>query len=211
MVQKSASETNKTKEDTKGNSEKAKRNQGSTMIAIGVILIGVSLCLLGGTWGGDSESSSEDTNEAEVIEANCSATECLAQIEVADNPEKITEIIGVEPEGGEDGEYKWKISSKESIAREKSGDSYILQATIDKDKLANDTLDFSIFSELKQQLNKGESFSYDELVKKFNGVAGTLAGKTETSKRYIWVDNHDQTFGATFSTKDGQCSIISLR
>lgn len=209
MVQKLAPEKAKAKEDTKDASTKATHNQSSIMIAVGVILIGVSLCFLGARGG--SEPSSEDANEVEVIEANCSATECLAQIEVADSPEKITEVIGVEPEGGEDGEYKWKISNKESIAREKSGDSYILQATIDKEKLVNDTLDFSIFSELKQQLGKGESFSYDELVKKFNGVEGTLAGKTETSKRYIWVDNHDQTFGATFSNKDGQCSIITLR
>ena len=41
---------------------------------------------------------------------------------------------------------------------------------------------------------------------------GTLAGKTSTSKRYIWVNKYDQTFSATFSdTNDGKTSIISLR
>lgn len=153
-----------------------------------------------------------NTVEEETIETKCVITECIKEIETGDSIEKITEVIGVEPEIDETtGTAKWKFNSKESIAREKSGSSYILQATIDKTKIANDDVDLSIFTELKQKLENGESFTYDELVKQLGGVEGTLAGKTDTSKRYTWVDKHDQTFSATFSDKTGQCSIISLR
>ena len=65
---------------------------------------------------------------------------------------------------------------------------------------------------MRTSLGKGESFTYEEVVKKVGGVEGTLAGKTSTSKRYIWVNKYDQTFSATFSdTNDGKTSIISLR
>lgn len=146
----------------------------------------------------------------EMIDANCTASECMDKIETSDSVEKITEVIGVEPEEN-DGNYKWVLANKESVSREKSGSSSILQATINKDSIANDDLDFTIFTDLKKELESGESFTYDELVKRLNGVEGTLASKTDNSKRYIWVDKHNQTFSATFSNANGLCSIISLR
>jgi len=178
------------------------------VLVAAVVLIG--LYLLKGTE--DNAKVGSDVVEEEVIETKCAITECLEEITTSDSVEQITEVIGVEPEVDETtGAAKWKFSSKESIAREKSGSSYILQATLDKAKIASDAVDFSIFTELKQQLESGESFTYDELVKRLGGVEGTLAGKTDTSKRYTWADRHDQTFSATFSDKTGQCSIISLR
>lgn len=194
-------------------SEQAKKPVHQTVALVIAIVAGVALIALYILMGmEDSSTGSPTAFEEEVIEANCTVTECIAKIETSDSIEKITEIIGVEPETDEtSGTAKWKLSRKESIAREKSGSSYVLQATIDKTKIASGDVDFSIFSELKKTLESGESFNYDELAQKLGGVAGTLAGKTDTSKRYIWVDKHDQTLSATFSDKTGKCSIMSLR
>lgn len=183
----------------------------ANLITIAVVA-GVALIILALILGGDKSNPTASDVEEEVINANCTVVECITKITTSDDVAKITEVIGVEPETDEtSGASKWKLSSKESIVREKSGSSYILQATIDKTKLANPELDFSIFSTLKSELENGNSFTYDELVERLGGVEGTLAGKTDTSKRYIWVNNHDQTFSATFSDKTGECSIISLR
>lgn len=175
----------------------------------GITLIGLYFLL---TSENNSQNTSNVALEEETITTNCEITACLEQITTDDSVESITEVIGVEPEVDEaTGTAKWRFSGKESLAREKSGSGYILQATIDKTKIASQDVDFSVFSDLKRQLESGESFTYDELVERLGGVAGTLAGKTNTSKRYIWVDQHDQTFSATFSDKTGECTIISLR
>ncbi len=200
---------------TSQDKQTADKKKPTQVIALVVALIAVVLLIalyfLKGSEDHSNLSSNPPTAE-EVIETKCAISECLSQITTADSIEKITEVIGVEPETNDaNGSAKWKFSSKESLAREKSGSGYILQATIDKTKIASDAVDFSIFSDLKKQLESGESFTYDELVQKLGGVEGTLAGKTDTSKRYIWVDKHDQTFSATFSDKTGECSIISLR
>lgn len=202
-----------TKTSAAKSTEQAKKPVYQKVALVIAIIAGVALIALYILMGmEDSATGNPTAVEEEVIDANCAVTECITQIETSDSVEKITEIIGVEPEVDEtSGTAKWKLSSKESIAREKSGSSYILQATIDKTKIASNDVNFSIFSELKKDLESGESFTYDELVQKLGGVAGTLAGKTDTSKRYTWVDGHDQTLSATFSDKTGKCSIISLR
>lgn len=180
-------------------------------IIAGIALIGLYFLI---DTENNSDVSSGEVEEEEVIETKCSIADCMTKIDVEDSNEKITEIIGVEPEIDESGnKAKWVFSSKENITREKSSGSsqHTVQATIDKTKIKNGDLDFSIFTELKEELESGESFTYDELVKRLGGVQGTLAGLTSTSKRYIWVDNHNQTFSATFSNRNGECSIISLR
>ncbi len=147
------------------------------------------------------------------VQGNCEVRECITLLDTKKTVEEINEIIGFEGEKSNYSEnYTWKLSDKESITLDMSSTSPILQATIDKEKIKNEDNDFSIFSELKESLNKGKSYTYKEMVEKLGGVEGTLAGKTSTSDRYIWVDKNDRTFSATFSTtKDGKCSIISLR
>lgn len=195
------------------NSKDATKSNSQTTAIIIAIVAGVVLLILAFFLNGNSTAPTSNETTEEVISAHCTASECIKQIETTDSPEKITEIIGVEPEVDEaSGRHKWQLSSKESITLEKSSGGHTLQATIDKTTIANDKADFSSFSELKKTLEGGESFTYDELVAKLGGVEGTLAGKTSTSKRYIWVDDQDRTFAATFSdNNDGKCSIISLR
>ena len=66
--------------------------------------------------------------------------------------------------------------------------------------------------ELKELLDTGKSFTYEEAVQKLGGVEGVLDSKTSTSDGYMWVDKHGRTFRATFSTTiNNKCSIMTLR
>lgn len=152
----------------------------------------------------------EDTTK---VQGNCEVQECIKLINTDNTVEEINEIIGFSGEKSDYSDtYTWKLSDKESITLDMSSTSAILQATINKETIQSDDVDFSIYNEIKEDLNKGKIITYKEMVEKLGGVEGTLAGKTSTSDRYIWVDKHGRTFGATFSNKnDGKCTIISLR
>ncbi len=152
----------------------------------------------------------EDTQQ---LETKCEAKECIQLLNPKNTVEEINEIIGFSGEKSEyTHKYTWKLSAKESIILITSTGSAILQATIDKSTIKNENNDFSAYGEIKKALDKGKSFTYKEMVKKLGGVEGTLAGKTTTTNRYIWVDKHDRMFSATFSNKkNGKCTIISLQ
>lgn len=175
-----------------------------------MILSLVTLTLLTGCGENKSEVQKEETPK---VQGNCEVRECISLLDTKNTVEEINEIIGFEGEKSEYSEtYTWKLSDKESITLDMNSTSPILQATIDKEKVKDNDNDFSVFNDLKEDLNKGKSITYKEMVEKLGGVEGTLAGKTSTSDRYIWVDKNDRTFSATFkNTKDGKCSIISLR
>lgn len=154
----------------------------------------------------------EKQEQKEEAKGNCVATECIKQIKSNNTVEEINTIIGFEGEKSEYSEkYTWKLDSKTSIVLDISSTSPILQATLNKEELKSDAVDFGVYNDIKELLNKGTKITYAEMVEKLGGVEGTLAGRTENSDRYIWVDKHDRTFGATFSNDDGKCTIISLR
>lgn len=180
----------------------------------GYLIVGVvTLGLVTGCT--DTTKKATPEKEEEKIQGKCTVEECIKLIEPSNTIEEINEIIGFEAEKSEYSEtYKWKLSEKTWIDATPSttDSSYSLSANFDKSKIKNDKADFSNFSDIKASLGKGQSFTYEEMNEKVGGVEGILAGKTSTSKRYIWVNKNEQTFSATFSnTLDGKASIISLR
>lgn len=176
------------------------------------LLLGVLLLCLA-TGCGETKKKEKLVEETPKTQGKCEVRECITLLNTKNTTEEINEIIGFEGEKSEySNKYTWKLSDKESITLDMSSTSPILQATIDKEKVKNEDNDFSIFNELKGDLNQGKSITYKEMVEKLGGIEGTLAGRTSTSDRYIWVDKNDRTFSATFNnTKDGKCSIISMR
>lgn len=157
------------------------------------------------------QEQKQEENEKEIVKGNCNVVECIKQLNATDKIEKMNEVIGFE--GEKDGEdYKWQITKKTSLTAKKSGENYILQTTMIKEELANDKVDFGVYNELKELLDSGKSFTYEEVVQKLNGVEGVLSGKTSTSVSYMWVNKQNRVFSATFSdTINKKCSIISLR
>ncbi len=165
--------------------------------------------------GCNNSTKTETPAKKEEVKGNCKVEECIKLIEPSNSIEEINNIIGFEAEKSEYSEkYMWKLSDKTwiEVTPSVSDNSNSISANIDKTTIKSDKADFSNFTDIKASLGKGESFTYEEMVQKVGGVEGTLAGKTSTSKRYIWVNKHEQTFSATFSnTLDGKASIISLR
>ncbi len=180
--------------------------KGFTLFMMGLFLLG---CTTGCTSQVEENKRSEEKEEAK---GNCVATECIKQLKSTNTVEEINTVIGFDGEKSEYAEkYTWKLDSKTSIVLDMTSTSPILQANLNKEELKSDTVDFGVYNDIKEQLNKGTKITYKEMVEKLGGVEGTLAGRTESSERYIWVDKHSRTFGATFSNKDGKCTIISLR
>lgn len=149
------------------------------------------------------------------VRGNCEVRECIKELKTSNSIEEINDVIGFEAEKSEYSEsYKWQLSEKNWITLDNTGTSPILQATIDKSMVKNENNDFSVYQDIKKLLDSGKSLTYKEMVEKLGGVEGTLAGRTSTSDRYIWVDKNEQTFSATFSISGknkGKCTIISLR
>jgi len=151
-----------------------------------------------------------NTNKDDEPRGNCVVTECIKQIEATDTILKVNEIIGFEYEKDND-KYIWKLDKKNSITIDKSLDNQVVEATIEKDSIKNKDLDLSVYNDIKALLDNGKSLTYEEMVLKLGGINGTLAGKTSTTIRYIWVDRNERTFSATFSNKNNKCTIISIR
>ncbi len=174
-----------------------------------LMFVACSICAILCFSGCNSKVKEEKPKEE--TKGKCVITDCMKQIETSNSIEEINNIIGFEGDKNSSGdEYKWKLDSNNIITiKYYSSGSPTLQATIDKDLVKNDNVKLPTSSELKQQLKSG-SFTYQELVEKVGGVEGTIAGKTNSSVRYIWVDKSSMRLSATFDNKTGKCSIVSF-
>ena len=174
------------------------------------LMIALSLVVVTGC---QEEQKQEQKEEEEVVKGKCDVKECIKLLKATNTIEEMNEIIGFEAEKSEySEEYKWQITKKTSLTAKKSSENYILQTTMIKDEIASDKVDFGVYSELKELLDTGKSFTYEEAVQKLGGVEGVLDSKTSTSDGYMWVDKHGRTFRATFSTTiNNKCSIMTLR
>ncbi len=183
------------------------------VIAIAIIFI-VVMGILGILYLGEQENNkniSQDTNVNTEVKGNYDAIEAMKHIETSNTIEELNNIIGFEAEKSDySEEYTWKLDNKNSIVLKYAGDSPIIQANIDKSKIINEEVKFPAISELRELLNNG-SFTYEELVSKLDGIEGVLAGKTTTSKSYMWVNKNEQILYATFNNESGKCTIASIR
>ena len=170
----------------------------------------ISLCVIGCLTGCSNDKNIEEEKKEDIAKGKCTVTECIKQLEPSNSIEEMNEIIGFEATKSEYSEERtWKLDNKNWITLKYAGDSPILQATIDKETIKNETLKFPTSSELQEMLNNG-SFTYEELVEKLGGVEGTLSSKTTTSVGYMWVNNY-QTLVATFNNNSGKCTVASYR
>lgn len=169
------------------------------------------LCIIGCVTGCTSDEKNDDKPKEEVAKGNCVVTECIKQLDTSHTIEEINNIIGFEGTKSEYSEERtWELNSKNSITLKYAGDSPILQATIDKETIKNESIKLPSSSELQTMLNNG-SFTYEQLVEKLNGIEGTLSSKTTKSVGYIWVDKYNRVLSATFNNESGKCTIASFR
>lgn len=178
-----------------------------TILVGGILILGMAT--------GCTEQKENEKLKNEVEEkskGNCEAEECIKLIEPEMKVEEINEIIGFDGEKKDETDaYVWQLTEKSKIEVEYKDDLGTITATMDKDKIKSENLKLSTCYDIQNSIKNGTTFTYEEMVEKFEGIEGYLATKAPTFKRYIWVKDN-QTFGATFSDSlDGKCSIVSLR
>lgn len=176
------------------------------------ILLG-GILILGMATGCTEQNVNDGANQEieEKSKGNCEVEECINKIETKMKLEEINEIIGFEGEQKEGTEtYIWQLTKKTKIEVEFKDGLGSIKATYDKEKIADDKIKLSIFYEISGHI-KEKTYTYEEMVEKFEGIEGHLESKSATSKMYKWVKD-DLTFRATFSdSANGKCTIVSVR
>lgn len=173
----------------------------------------ISVLILGVSTGCESKKEEIPKNKEveEKVLGKCEVEECMKLIEPEMKLEEVNEIIGFEGEKKEGSEtYTWQLSTKTKIEVEYKDNLGTIKATMDKENIANDNLKLSTFYDISNNIKK-ETYTYEEMVEKFEGIEGHLETKAPTFKMYKWVKDNT-TFRATFSDSiKGKCSIVSIR
>lgn len=180
--------------------------------SLSIILLGCFL-VLGNTTGCENkkEETTKNNKTEEKILGKCEVEECINLIEPEMKLEEVNEIIGFEGKKKEESDtYIWELSKKTKIEVEYKDNLGTIKATMDKEKIANDKIKLSTFYDIQGSIKK-ETYTYEQMVEKFEGIEGHLETKAPTFKMYKWVKD-DKTFRATFSDNlKGKCSIVSIR
>ncbi len=196
--------------------KKDTKNSAAIIIAV---VTAILLGLLGvvALMENNQTNSGDNDGSGEVLElaprANCDVEECMELLEPKMTLTEANEVMGFEGEKADTEEkYTWQLSDKKKITIEYKDGSGTVKGTYDKDKIKDSTFKIAKGYELQNLLREGTSYTYDETVEQFGGVAGHLEVKSPTSKMYIWVNDDGLVFRATFSDSiNGKTSIISIR
>lgn len=163
------------------------------------------------------ESPSKNQKKEEILEekekGNCSLVECMKQLEIHHSLEDINRIIGFSGKqvSENSNKYVWQFTDSTKIEFTAGSNGGSISATIDRNKIKNEKVDFSRYSEIKELLNSGTSLTYDEFKEKVGGVEGTIVSKSPLSKRYMWVNEKGGYLSASFSERSQKCTIVSGR
>lgn len=162
--------------------------------------------------GKDEEKETKEPQVQEKSKGKCEVADCMKELKPEMKVEEINEIIGFEGEKDESTEkYTWKLTEKTKIEVEYNDEKGSIKATYNKEDLKNDKVKLSICYDILNHI-KEQTYTYEEIVEKLEGVEGNLESYSSTSKMYSWVNKDGQTFRATFSESlKGKASIVSIR
>lgn len=180
------------------------------MKKIGILFMSI-LCLILTGCGNNGEATNSNGGNTEIIKGNCTAFECIKQIEISNSLEEINNIIGFEGELVDEAKnkYYWEISENTGVeVIFYSGNKLNAKIVYDRDSLANKKVDFSRYEELKSKINDG--ITYDEFITYIGNVDGILIEKGSSTSKYIWVADEDRYLNATFN-KENKCTFASGR
>ena len=164
-----------------------------------VLVLGIFLLLTGC-------STTKKETKKEKPKGKCKITECITQIGLNDNLEKVNEIVGVEGKE-KNGTYTWKLSSTQKIVIT-FGDTNTIKIRLLDDEIKNKKTNFKKYEEIEKKLNDGETVTKDDLNKAFK-VNGVLIEKTSTTEVYKWVSQDDGYIEATINSTNGKCYKIN--
>lgn len=189
-----------------------KKTVAMAVAVAALVLLGVVGVIALGEGNAPTDDKGDDVAQ-ETPKGKCEIDECMKLLEPKMTVAEANEVMGFEGEKSDDEEkYTWQLTSKSKIVIEYKEKAGTITATYDKAEIKDSEFKIAKGYELQNLLREGTSYTYKETVEQFGGVEGHLATHSPTSKRYIWVNADEITFGATFSDSiDGKTSIISIR
>lgn len=144
---------------------------------------------------------------------NCNVFECIKKINLTDDLDKVTKVMGFEGnllnEGSTYKTYKWVINhdKNEAVQVAFNANSTVISITFSDEDIKNPKVDFSKYEEIKTALNNKEKLTYTDIKTKLK-ADGTLIEKSTLSTRYRWVNENGRYINATFSNSTGACTMI---
>lgn len=148
--------------------------------------------------------------EEEKSKGNCTAIECVKQIEPENTVEQIDKIVGVKGklQNEKTKEYYWELSEDTGIeVTYNSSNKGTINAKIKNSSIANKKVDFSKHKELQTRVRSG--ISYEDFITYIGNVEGVIVGKTSTTTKYMWVSKNGGYIKGTFSNTTKKCTFIT--
>ena len=158
--------------------------------------------------GGDVFGGETSTN----TKGNCTAVECIKKINPEHTVEQINNIIGFEGELLDEKyqKYYWELSEDTGVqVAYYSSSKGQISIDYNRDSLANNKVDFSRYSDLKNQIESVNGITYDNFITYIGNVQGTVIEKSSYSIKYVWVSSDGSYLNGTFSTSSGKCTFAS--
>ena len=150
-------------------------------------------------------NSKKETKKEKPV-GKCKIQDCINQIGLKDNLEKVNEIVGVEGKEKE-GTYTWKLSSTQKIEIT-FGDTNTIKIKLLDDEIKKTKTSFKKYSTIEKDLKDGKEIKIEDLNKAFKSK-GVLIEKNSTQEVYHWVDKDYGYLEAIINTTNGKCYKIS--
>lgn len=147
---------------------------------------------------------------------NCNVFECIKKINLTDDLDKVTKVMGFEGnllnEGSTYKTYKWVINhdKNEAVQVVFYGNSSSISITFSDEDIKSSKVDFSSYEEIKKDMNDKKTVTYEDIKNKFK-VDGVLIEKTSYSSRYRWVNEKGGYINANFNNSTKACTMIMGR
>ena len=176
---------------------------------LGIIIGGLALTMITGC-GQNSTNGGENSSSINKTKGNCSAVECIKQINPENTVDDINKIIGFNGELTDEkyNKYYWELSEESGITvTYYSGSKGTIAVDIDRNILANSKVDFSRYNELQPKVKEG--ITYSEFISYIGNVEGTIIEKSSISTKYVWVAKDGSYLNGTFSNSSNKCTFAS--
>ena len=180
-------------------------------IILGALFLGIFTLLVTGC---DLKKTKEEEKPVEEkAKGNCKILECLDKIQINDTLETINTTIGFEGEQTTEEagmkKYNWALKSDQNIEIifYDNGKKDI-KINFNNEEIKNKKVDFSGFTELKEEISSGTEVKYEKIVETFK-TEGTLVEKSDSTNVYRWVDEDGGYLNVTFSTVNGRVTFVS--
>lgn len=157
---------------------------------------------------------SAQNNDTPKSGKNNKVYEMIEKLEPTNTIEEANKIVGFDATLTDEKYYiyeydfggEYKLTLKYYSATGKTAD---IEMKYNRDDLRDEKVTLKNASDLKKRIEAKEKISYEQFKEAVGGVDGTLTGKTNYTKNYVWVNQNGGYISATFGTRDNACSYFA--